>query len=106
MNNKFLSLLGICRRAGKLSAGYDACVDSIKNKSAALVCICDDISEKSQKNIIFEADMVGTKYQKISYTQEDISKATGKSAKIIAITDKGLALKALSLLSPETTTND
>ena len=37
MNDRILSLLGICKRAGKLITGADTTIDSIRKNKAKLV---------------------------------------------------------------------
>lgn len=37
MNDRILSLLGICKRAGKLITGADTTIDSIRKSKAKLV---------------------------------------------------------------------
>lgn len=37
MNDRILSLLGLCRRAGKLVIGADPCIDSMAKSKAKLI---------------------------------------------------------------------
>jgi len=97
MNSKLLSILGICRRAGLLSAGYDACADAIRTKKAKILFVSVDASEKTQKNIIYEAERAGVLYRKIKFTEDEINQATGKKAKLLTVNDRGLAAKASDL---------
>lgn len=53
MNDKLLSLLGLARRGGKLSSGFDAVSNSIKRRKARLVLIASDISQKTQKELVY-----------------------------------------------------
>ncbi len=46
MNNKALNLLGMARRADKISLGHDASVTSIKEKKAWLCVLSQDASER------------------------------------------------------------
>lgn len=39
MNDRILSLLGICKRAGKLITGADTTIDSIRKNKAKLVIL-------------------------------------------------------------------
>ncbi|MDR1564438.1 MAG: ribosomal L7Ae/L30e/S12e/Gadd45 family protein [Oscillospiraceae bacterium] len=100
MNDRFLSLLGLARRAGKCELGFDAAKESIiKNKSRLLV-LASDISPNTEKNINFFASENGTTTVfKTEYTEEDLYGAIGKSVKIISLTDSGFAKKALALLN-------
>ncbi len=54
MNNKqdkFLSQLGLCKRAGKLMLGEDATLIALRDKSAKLVILSEDASELTAKKI-------------------------------------------------------
>ena len=44
--DKFLSLLGMCRRAGRLQWGHDACIGSATRGKAALCLLAADASER------------------------------------------------------------
>ena len=54
-NPKLLSLLGMCRRAGKLSCGHDAAMGSIRSKSAKLCLLSSDSSQRLRNEIEREA---------------------------------------------------
>lgn len=52
-NNKVFGLLGMSRRAGRLSAGFDAvCADVMAGK-AAIILLASDTSQKTCKQIRF-----------------------------------------------------
>ena len=99
--NKFLSLLGLARRAGKLVAGYDATINLLKEKKASLIVIATDISEKTEKNIKFEAEKTDTKTIKVEYTIEEISSNIGKKAGVLAISDKDFTKGLLTIFEYE-----
>lgn len=44
--DKTLSMLGMARRAGKLSMGHDMAEKSIKAHKAKMVLICSDVSKR------------------------------------------------------------
>lgn len=100
MNDRFLSLLGIIRRAGRLELGFDAAKESIQNGKGFLLITSSDISQRSKKELAFFA----RENEKIiirpaPYTIDDFNKAVGKKVKIISICDEGFGKKALELLS-------
>lgn len=96
--NKLLSLLGLSRRAGKLIYGYDAAVEAIKNKKAVCALYASDISPKTEKNLIFEAEKAGIEVIKLKVTIEEAGDAIGKKAGVFALCDSGFQ-KALSELN-------
>ena len=55
MNNKILALLGFASRAGKLSFGMNAAIESIFKCKSRLCIVASDVSAKSLKEINFHA---------------------------------------------------
>ena len=47
MNDRILSLLGLCRRAGKLVIGADPCIDSMAKSKAKLILYANDFETPS-----------------------------------------------------------
>ncbi len=94
--NKALTLLGFAAKAGKLFFGMDASVNSLKKNVVRLVVTADDLSAKSRKEISFYA--TGKNIPVITLRDcniETLSKAIGKRAGIVAVSDDGFA-KAIS----------
>ena len=89
--NKFLSLLGLCQRAGKLVSGELPCEKALKSGKVKLLIITEDASENTKKNFINSAlskdvDVI------CSGTKESIGSAIGKELRSsVAITDEGFA---------------
>ena len=95
--NRLLSLLGIARRAGKISWGRDAVEESLHKRKAHLVLVAEDISPKTTAGVRFSAERVGTDVLIIHETIESVSQAIGKRAGIVAILDEGFAAKLAAL---------
>ena len=89
--DKVLSLLGLCRRAGKLQPGFDKCRESARTKKAALLVAARDISEKTYKNLCYEADRAGIESIRVGADMAELSRACGIRAGVAAVTDKGFA---------------
>ena len=53
MDPKTAGLLGLCRRAGKVSVGFDAVCAEVLRGTAALVLLAADLSEKTEKELRF-----------------------------------------------------
>ena len=96
--SKLLSMLGLARKAGKLKMGYDPSVESIRSGKAALAIAAGDISEKTYKNLAFEAERMGVPAIKLQATMQEINEAYGIRAGVMALTDSGFAnaIEALS----------
>ena len=97
MNNKLLSLLGLMRRAGKLSLGFDAAADSAESGNSCLILTTADISPKTLKELNYKINNK-TDVIALNCNQDDIQHAVGKAVKIISINDKGFAQKAKLLM--------
>lgn len=97
MNDKLLSLLGLMRRAGKLSLGFDAATDSAKSGESCLILTSADISPKTLKELNYK---INNKVEilSLSCNQDEIGRAIGKNVRIISINDKGFAQKAKLLM--------
>ena len=88
-NDKLLGAVGMCRRAGKLSIGFDATVKSVLN-GASLVITASDAAERTLKNINYScaefAEIVS-----LGRTQTEIEQATGRKFAVAAVCDDNFA---------------
>ena len=100
MNNKLLSLLGLMRRAGKLSLGFDAAAESAESGVSCLILTTADISPKTLKELNYK---INNKIDVMALrcNQDDMQRAIGKAVKIISINDKGFAQKARLLMETD-----
>lgn len=97
---KLLSLLGMCRRAGKLCCGHDSAVGAVREKQAALCLLSSDSSERLRKEFERECSFGGRDIpvKVISSGMEEIGRATGLKSAVLAIRDPGLAGAIVKLL--------
>ena len=100
MNNKLLSLLGLMRRAGKLSLGFDAAAESAEAGNSCLILTTADISPKTLKELNYKINNK-TDVIALNCNQDDMQHAIGKAVKIISINDKGFAQKARLLMETD-----
>lgn len=98
MPDRFLSLLGLCRRAGKIILGSDPVIDSINLKKAKLVIVASDCSKNTAKSVLSNAHRMGVKTCVVPYTKDDISYSVGKYTAVLSIIDNGFAQKAETLI--------
>ena len=96
--DKLLSLLGLARRAGKIEPGFDAAVSAARGHKAALLLAARDIS----KNLRYEGDRAGVPTLRGDFGMEELGRACGMRAGVLAITDKGFA-KAVKELAEAVT---
>lgn len=97
--DKLLSLLGMCRRAGKLSCGHDASVNSIVSNKAMLCILTADASERLVREIDHAASFEGKTIAVLhtAYTMYDITLATGLKSAVLTVNDEGFAKRITEL---------
>lgn len=101
MNDRILSLLGICRRAGKLVIGADPSVESILKHKSMLIIYASDFSPKSSKPVLEAAHKNNVKTLKINRNKDELSFALGKLCGVLSVEDKGFADKLTKLIENE-----
>ena len=90
-NEKIYRLIGLARRAGRLSAGETAAMADVKAGKAYLVIVAGDASANTAK--LFKDKCAYRSVPLIRFGEkEELGKATGKAAiSVIALTDEGFA---------------
>ncbi|MCM1364009.1 MAG: ribosomal L7Ae/L30e/S12e/Gadd45 family protein [Faecalibacterium sp.] len=93
MNDRTLSLLGIARRAGKLSLGHDAAIEAIVKNKAKLCIVCSDGSQrlKNEMSHACEYDKKNIMFVEAEFTIQQISNAVGSKAAVLTVNDEGFA---------------
>lgn len=99
--NKALNLLSMARRAGRIEPGYDASAKAARTGRAALLAAAADISEKTYKNLRYEADRAGVPAVRLPVDMERLGRACGVRAGVLAVTDPGFAQAVLAALEKE-----
>lgn len=89
--DKIFGLIGLAKRAGRISGGDFSVTESIKDKSAKLVIIALDASDNTKKNIINSCRFYNVDY--IEYgSLEELGKFTGSGIRAtVAVKDTGFA---------------
>lgn len=101
MLDRILSLLGIARRAGRLSLGHDASIDAIVKNRAKLCILSSDASERL-RNEMSHACSYGSKSIPLITLECDmaaLSAAVGSKAAVLTVDDEGFAKKTSALYS-------
>lgn len=99
MKNKFISFLGICKKAGKVSMGFDLAVENIEKGNANLILVTSDLSKNTQKKVISKCKYYNVDYIEINNSIEEIYAFLGKGSGIISILDLKCSEKIKSLLN-------
>ena len=101
MNNDLKGILGLCRRAGKMSLGHDAAVTSIKQRKAFLAITCSDASDRLKKEIAEECgfDSRKTKFLVADFTMQDLGLVIGKKTGVFTIDEENFAKRLYTILT-------
>ena len=100
--DKFTSMLGLCRKAGKLAAGRDAVAAALRKGQARLVFLTSDASPRHRREIVAadpDAPCVA-----LGCAMKDLSPVFGKACCVFAVTDEHFASR-LGELATEYTDN-
>ncbi len=97
MNKRFLSLLGLCQKAGKLKSGEFQTEAAIKSFDAWLVIVAEDASDNTKKKFKDACAFYEIRY--IEYgTKDTLAAAIGKEERSsLAVCDEGFAKSFLKM---------
>lgn len=94
---KLLNMLGLARRAGRVSLGSDPSIEALRKGQSYLILFASDLSPRTAGGVRNAAEETGVPWCKTGATMDEISMALGKRTGVIAINDAGFA-KTLSSL--------
>lgn len=100
---KALSMLGLARRAGRLSMGHDMAEKSLASGKAKLVIFASDASQRLYNEFehFIAKKNINVKVKKPDITMNEIHFACGYKAGVITVDDMNFATKIISLLETE-----
>lgn len=89
--DKILGLIGLAKKAGRITTGSEPCEDAIRCGISKLIIIAEDISNNGLKAICDCCTYYGVKY--ITYASKtDLGAAVGSEIRaVISINDEGFA---------------
>ncbi|MBR5782826.1 MAG: ribosomal L7Ae/L30e/S12e/Gadd45 family protein [Clostridia bacterium] len=92
---KFLSTLGLARRAGKLNYGFDMVTEGLD--TAQLIFLTADVSARTRNSVMQLAARKGVTCYDLPLSMAEISVAIGtKPVGIVSITEEGFAALLLA----------
>lgn len=99
MDDRLLSLLGLCKRAGRLVWGHETCVKAAESGRARVFLLASDASQRTKKDILRAAQEkdITIELLETDYTMEQLQTATGCYAGILTTYDEGFAKKIAEL---------
>ncbi len=95
---RLLGFLGLCKKAGKLTFGFDLTVEAMQKGTADSVLLSGDCSERTARNIKRIAGETGTEILILPLTMDEIGYAVAKRAGVLAVCDSGFSKKIKELL--------
>lgn len=100
-NKKYLSMLGMARRAGKLAMGHDMALGSIKSKKATLLLLAKDMSPRIEKEFKKHIDNYNCDIPiiRIDESINDIHMALGYKAGVITVDDNNFSRRIIELIN-------
>ena len=103
--NKFFNFLGLAKRSGNLIEGYSKCDEQRNRRSFYLVIVSDDASNSTKKK--FKNHCIEKKIPLIEdFSKEELGNTIGREElKVLAVVDKNMAEKLISLYENEKVTN-
>lgn len=87
--DKILTLLGFCRKAGKLTVGTEKVSELAKSGRQCLIMLASDISEKTEKELNYQAKNGRAVVIRLPYDTQTVAHATATTAGVLATTDDG-----------------
>lgn len=100
---KYLSMLGMARRAGRISMGHDMAVKAVKSRSAEVLIFASDVSDR----LVKEFDVTREKYfpelpaLSIAESIDEIHMALGYKAGVMTVDDKNFSSRIIELINQE-----
>ncbi len=94
--NRVISLMTMCRRAGMLLLGFDAVKDAAVRGQMTVILLAADVSPKTEKEIRFLAKDIPIR--KTVTTMDAFAMFFRKRTAVFGVSDSGFAKKFLELL--------
>lgn len=96
MKNELAGLLGLARRAGKLSLGYENARYAIRTQKAKAVLMANDLSEGTRRRLVRDCGE-HLPVRTLDAPSAALSHAVGVKCGCLSIDEEGFARKALAL---------
>lgn len=92
MNNEFLSLVGLAKKAGRVEIGEEPVGAAARARGAKLILVASDAAENSQRRAAHFAEAGSIPWVLLPCTKAELGRATGRSScAMAALTDAGFA---------------
>ena len=98
MDSSLLRTMSLCKRAGRITMGFDMVKQAVIDGRARLVVTAGDLSDKTLKEILWICGEWNIPVRELPFTIEQLWMELGKRVGVAAITDQGFADKVEKLL--------
>lgn len=96
---KLYGLIGLATKAGKITAGSDACLEAMQKHSSKFILLAQDASDRTKKTFNEKCKEYHIPIYEI-LTIDEISKAIGKQNKaVVSINEKGFAEAMVKIIN-------
>ena len=102
--NKMMFALSLAKKSGKLIYGFDPVKQAVTDKTAKLVCVTSDTSEKTLKRVNQFCQGI-IEVQVISLTQFEVAQITNKLTGVFAVVDENMAILCVNAIKSEKESN-
>ena len=100
MMDPILSMIGICRKAGKIEPGEEPVDAAVRARDARLLLLAADAADNTARRCAHFAEVGQCLWLRIPESKYELGRALGRgSCAILAITDTGLALAVAQRLA-------
>ena len=103
MPKKYISMLGMARRAGRLSMGHDTALGSLREQKAQLIIFARDISPRLIEEFTVARDKYNNELEMLQIDEsiDELHKAIGYKAGVIAVNDSNFSVRLIQLIKQE-----
>ena len=102
MMDPILSMIGICRKAGKIEAGEEPVDAAVRARDARLLLLAADAADNTARRCAHFAEVGQCLWLRIPESKYELGRALGRgSCAVLAITDTGLALAVAQRLAEQ-----
>lgn len=99
LNDRILSMLGLCMKAGKIKSGEFSTTEAVKSYKAYLVVVANDASDNTKKEFQNMCSFYEVPYFEYS-TKEQLGRAIGKEQRSsLAVCDEGFSKSLITYLT-------
>lgn len=102
--NRWMGMLSLCRKAGKLRIGFEPVKEAAESGEARLVLYASDFSprsrERMEKALARSGDPPDSRT--VEATMIDLAQVCGKQTGVVAVADEGFAAGLTKLLCDQT----